>query len=160
MNELIVSLSDFVKTDIIEVKTYKYKGDIGCNFDIFVSFKAVKISDNEIYVSGNIKGSVYLECSRCLCIYEHPLEIVVNANMYVINRQIDIGEEVRQLLVLEMPMKPICSKDCLGICRICGKHNKEIDSCSCDSGNDEFIKERWEKLLEYEQTLNKTNRRK
>ncbi|GHT59224.1 hypothetical protein AGMMS50222_03440 [Endomicrobiia bacterium] len=147
MRELIISLSDFLKTDAIEVKKHKYTGNIDCKSDIFVSFRAVKISNGEIYVSGRIKGFVYLECSRCLRICSHPLEISIGTNMNIKNGYVDIGEEIRQLLLLEMPMKPVCSSDCIGICKICGKHNKKNGSCLCADKDDELVKERWKALV-------------
>jgi uncharacterized protein len=148
MNKLILSLSDFLKTDTIEIKTYDYKeGDIGCKSDIFVSFKAVKISDDKIYINGKIKGSLCLECSYCISVYRHPLEIAIDVYMDVINGQINVGEEVRQLLLLEMPIKPLCSNDC-GIFKICGEHNKKNDFCYCnDDVNAGLIRERLKELL-------------
>jgi uncharacterized protein len=154
MKELIVDLSDFLKTDTIEVKLYKYVGDVSFKTDVTVSFKAVKISDDKIYVNGKIKGFVNLECSRCLRVYNHPLEIPIDTDMDIIDDYADVGEEVRQLLLLEMPMKPVCSDTCLGICKICGKHNERDDSCFCTEKDDELIKERWKELL------NNDNRRK
>ncbi|GHT37426.1 hypothetical protein AGMMS49593_04420 [Endomicrobiia bacterium] len=147
MKELIIGLSDFLKTDAIEVKKYKYTGNMDCKSDIFVSFRAVKISYGEIYVSGKIKGFVYLECSRCLRICSHPLEIPISASMDIKSGYVDIGEEIRQLLLLEMPMKPVCGSDCIGICKICGKHNKKNDSCLCADKDDELVKERWKALV-------------
>lgn len=147
MNGLILSLSDFLKTNAVEIRTDEYKVNIGCKSDIYVSFRAVKISDDKIYVNGKIKGLVYLECSRCLFVYGHSMEIVIDIVVDVVNGYFNVGEEVRQLLVLEIPMKPVCSRDCLGICKACGKHNKKNGLCSCDDGDGEFIRERWKELL-------------
>ncbi|OEG69264.1 hypothetical protein ATZ36_10550 [Candidatus Endomicrobiellum trichonymphae] len=154
MNKLILSLSDFLKTDTVEIKTYDYKGDIGCKSDISVSFKAVKISDDKIYISGKIKGSLYLECSCCLSVYKHPVEIAIDACMDILNGQINAGEEVRQLMLIEMPMKPLCSRDCR-VFKICSEHNKKDDFYYCDDdANAGLIRERLKELL------NKNVRRK
>jgi uncharacterized metal-binding protein YceD (DUF177 family) len=155
MRELTVSLIDFLKTDIIEVKNYKYEGDIGVKAQIVISFRAFLKSSKKsiyIYINGIIKGFVKLECSRCLDLYEHRIEIPININIKNINikterGQIDVGEEIRQLLLLEMPMKPVCSEGCFGICKACGRHNKKNDSCNCCDGFDESVKERWKELL-------------
>ncbi|MDR0800031.1 MAG: hypothetical protein LBN01_00655 [Endomicrobium sp.] len=147
MKELILSLSDFLKTDAVEIRTDKYEVNIGCKSDICVSFKAVKISSDKIYVNGKIEGLVYLECSRCLFAYGHSIEVAIDIVVDIINGHFNIGEELRQLLVVEMPMKPVCSRDCLGICKVCGRHNKRNDSCSCDDGSGEFMRERWTELL-------------
>jgi hypothetical protein len=148
VNKLILRLSDFLKTDIVEIKTYGYKGDIGCKSDIFVSFKAVKISDDKMYISGEIKGSLCLECSYCLSIYRHPVKIVIDVCMDILNGQINIGEEVRQLLLLEMPIKPLCSKDC-DIFKIFGEHNKKSIFCysAADDANIGLIREKLKELL-------------
>jgi hypothetical protein len=50
MRELILSLSDFLKTDTVEVKEHKYTANIGLNFDIFVSFRALKSSEENQYM--------------------------------------------------------------------------------------------------------------
>jgi uncharacterized protein len=147
MRELIVSLSDFLKTDTIEVKDHKYEGDIEVKADIVVSFRALKSSEESIYVNGTIKGFVDLECSLCLNSYKHQIEIPINSNIETENGQIDVGEEIRQLLLLEMPMKAVCSEDCLGICKVCGRYNKKNDSCNCCDNVEESIKEIWMELL-------------
>jgi uncharacterized protein len=151
MRELTVRLSDFLKTDTIEVKNHKYKGDIGVKSQIGISFRALKFSKKSIYINGTIKGFVELGCSRCLDPYEHQMEISINTDIEAENGQIDVGEEIRQLLLLEMPMKPVCSEDCFGICKVCGRHNKKNDFCDCCAGFDESVKERWKELLNNKQ---------
>jgi uncharacterized protein len=160
MYELILSLSDFLETDAFEEKTYKYKGDVGCKSDITVSFKAVKMYNDKVYISGKIKGFLYLECSRCLSFYAQPVHIDINTELDIIDEKIDVGEELRQLLILEMPMKPVCSKDCLGICKICGRYNKKNNSCFCNDLNDDFIKERWEEMLNIGGSKNAKSKKK
>ena len=75
------------------------------------------------------------------------MEIPINVDMVVKEGCVDVNEEVRQLILLEMPSKPVCSSDCLGICKICGRRNKKDDSCSCVDEYDNCIKERWKELL-------------
>jgi uncharacterized protein len=147
MKELIIHLSDFLKKDTIEIKECKYTNDIGYQTNIYVSFVAVKVSDSKVYVKGKLVGFIEQECSLCLQPYGHPLEIPINVDMYVREACVDVNEEVRQLILLEMPLKPICSSDCLGICKICGRRNKKDDSCSCVDEYDNCIKERWKELL-------------
>lgn len=56
--------------------------------------------------------------------------------------RIDLGEEVRQSIILALPMKPVCREDCLGLCSHCGRNlNKE--KCGC---KEEEIDERLAKL--------------
>ena len=44
--------------------------------------------------------------------------------------QIDLNELVREQFYLALPMKPLCSEDCKGICPQCGT-NRNITPCDC-----------------------------
>ena len=149
MKQLIISLSDFIKSDIVEKQAGKFEGDIGFSSDIAVCFKATKISDDKVYVSGAVDGFVNLECARCLSVYRHPVELYIESDMDFLSGEVDMCEEIRQRIVLEIPSKPLCDQDCLGICQKCGKHNREGDSCSCVvEENEDFAKHRWENLFD------------
>jgi uncharacterized protein len=148
MEKLIIRLSDFFLKGNVEVKNYKYTKDIGYQTNINVSFKAIKISNfNKIYVKGEVIGFIEQECSLCLEPYSHPIKIPISIDMDVKECYVDIGEEIRQLMLLEVPLRPICDPDCLGICKVCGRHNKKEDSCSCIDENDNFAKDIWRELL-------------
>lgn len=43
---------------------------------------------------------------------------------------IDLGPTLRDELLLALPMKPICSESCLGICATCGS-NRNLTQCAC-----------------------------
>ncbi|MDR1941498.1 MAG: DUF177 domain-containing protein [Endomicrobium sp.] len=148
MKQLIISLSDFIKEDAVEREVDRFEGDIGCLCEVSVCIRAVKISDSKACISGSVSGFLFLNCSRCLAQYRHPIDIKFSSDMDFFGAIIDVSEEVRQLLVLEMPMKPLCSPACAGICPICGKRNKEDDSCSCQNADKENLtKERWKELF-------------
>ena len=55
---------------------------------------------------------------------------------------VDMTDQIRQVLALAMPMKPICSEDCRGLCPQCGANLNE-ETCDCRSDE---IDERWEGL--------------
>jgi uncharacterized protein len=62
---------------------------------------------------------------------------------------IDIGEDVRQTLLLSVPLKRICREECKGLCPHCGKNLNE-STCGCtDTGPDG----RWDKLKELQNNL-------
>ena len=44
--------------------------------------------------------------------------------------EIDISETIRESLQLVLPMKPVCSPDCKGLCAHCGC-DLNIEQCSC-----------------------------
>ena len=44
--------------------------------------------------------------------------------------EVDLTEPVRQSVLLEIPMKPLCRPDCAGLCPHCGKNRNE-GPCDC-----------------------------
>ncbi|MDR1695128.1 MAG: DUF177 domain-containing protein [Endomicrobium sp.] len=148
MKQLTISASDFLNSDTIERRIERFEGDIGYPSNIAVWLNVSKVSDDKIYVSGAVEGYIEIECSRCLSVYRHPVEIDIESDMDLSSGETDMGEEIRQLIVLEIPSKPLCSPDCPGICPVCGKHNKENDKCGCSQKQDEdFAKQRWKNLF-------------
>jgi uncharacterized protein len=134
MENFIFRVSDFLKTNTIEIVNEKFNLDLGYKHSILVFLKVNKMSDDSLYVSGTLKGSISLECSRCLFVYEHPIDIKIEKEMTFLNDIVDIGDELRQTLILELPMIPLCKTDCQGIPYV-------------EASNSEFLKERWNSLL-------------
>ena len=57
---------------------------------------------------------------------------------------LDLSEVVRQSVIADQPMKPLCSTDCRGLCQVCGV-NLNIDDCQC---SDSQVDPRWGALAE------------
>ncbi|MFC1693522.1 DUF177 domain-containing protein [Candidatus Latescibacterota bacterium] len=57
-------------------------------------------------------------------------------------RTVDITDLVRDALMLSLPVKPVCSEDCKGLCPVCGYNINEGD-CGCRS---EIHDSRWHGL--------------
>ncbi|MEX0601727.1 MAG: DUF177 domain-containing protein [Bacteroidota bacterium] len=55
---------------------------------------------------------------------------------------LDLGEDVRQYLLLALPIKMLCRDDCLGLCPVCGT-NRNRNVCQCSA---EEIDSRWSGL--------------
>jgi uncharacterized protein len=56
--------------------------------------------------------------------------------------QLDLLPLVRDALLLELPLAPLCRDDCLGLCPVCGA-DRNVDPCGCpDPGGDP----RWQAL--------------
>lgn len=116
---------------------------------------------NQLICRGKVKTSAQLECSRCLAIYDQPiisnLDFVVDFgenpqefkseedNYFIADPFagfFEIDNLVREIVILALPLKPLCSEDCKGLCPICGTDlNKS--QCSCVKKE---VDPRWEKL--------------
>jgi uncharacterized protein len=109
-----------------------------------------------IYVDGIVQASVRLDCMRCLRSFIATLTFPLREEFYpVINvtsgapvagphdddafaidshHQVDLREPIRQALVLALPMKPLHSEGCVGLCPHCGK---DLNDGPCDCPTDE-----------------------
>jgi uncharacterized protein len=111
--------------------------------------------DGEAYrVTGRVVTRLQLECGRCL----DPFEIAVDnpfelryvpepapaaegeerevteddlTTAYYKEDSLDLGELMHEQFVLALPMKPLCSERCKGLCVHCGTNlNKETCACA------------------------------
>lgn len=95
-----------------------------------------------IALEGYLKASYIGECYRCLCMTGKTLEIKIKedfagsehegqADMYSIERKVlDIDKAFYDNIVLNLPMKHLCSKQCKGLCGRCGANLNE-KQCGC-----------------------------
>ncbi len=119
-------------------------------------------TDRGILVSGKISTRVDILCSRCLTHIEYPLDLDIEEEYFPTidvssgtplplpeddgfpigaNHILDLGEVVRQYILLATPMKPLCRDECQGLCPQCGE-NLNYGPCSCKPPVDQ----RWVKL--------------
>lgn len=93
------------------------------------------------------------ECSRCLTRYECPLTAHFSVEFRPLGEEapedgaeerevqtftgqwVELTEVIRQSLILDMPMKPLCREDCLGLCPECGADLNQ-GRCHCPRAHD------------------------
>lgn len=105
-------------------------------------FRATRTSEG-ILIQGNFSTEIDMECVRCLDSYTQPIHThtdelfyyppsLAPAGEFVVGEDgfIDLGPLVRELVLLEVPMQPICKTDCKGLCPECG-HNLNEGPCEC-----------------------------
>jgi len=88
--------------------------------------------DNFIIADTRIQAQFGYVCARCLEELSSTQERSYKFD-FEINPQmeyIDLGEEIRQEIILANPARVLCSKDCKGICPECGA-NLNIEKCKC-----------------------------
>jgi uncharacterized protein len=89
---------------------------------------------NALTVDLNINGVISADCSRCL----NEFEWVFNKDLrltYPLETSdvfIDLSPDIREEIILEYPIKPLCKVNCQGLCLKCGK-NKNEGGCNCGS---------------------------
>mgnify|MGYP001082175055 CR=1 FL=1 len=110
----------------------------------------IKKIGEEIFVKGKITTRLSFVCSRCLAPFEYPIDskfdlVFIPEELNIAKEQleeedikkffysscrIDIEELVLEQLNLAFPAKPLCSKDCQGLCPVCGRVVKNGE-CAC-----------------------------
>ncbi len=61
------------------------------------------------------------------------------------DRVLDLSEAVRQDILLNLPMQPLCKADCRGLCPTCGKNRNEGE-CGCEIESLTPTEDRWAPL--------------
>ena len=109
-----------------------------------------------IVVRGTLTAAWNAACSRCLepvageisvhvdeLFETHPLE----GETYKLDEDvIDLEPMVRDALLLELPLAPLCADDCAGLCATCGV-NRNVTHCECAT---QEIDPRWAALRSLE----------
>ena len=96
-----------------------------------------------------LEGTVRAVAHTCCCDCLEPAQVALKGDfdvtfarnpdpedpdLYPIEgHQIDIAPMAQEALLLEMPMRVMCSESCKGICPVCGQ-NRNIAPCTCQEG--------------------------
>ena len=117
----------------------------------------VESASNGYRIYGDIRFKKLESCDRCLNTYEHKkkilLDVILSNNNELINNTdiilfkdsedfIDLGPVIHDLILLDNPLKRLCTNKCKGLCSNCGTDlNKSL--CKCVKSNNDH---RWDKL--------------
>ncbi len=118
---------------------------------------------SQILLTSEIRATGQFVCDRCLSPFSadlapgyamvyvsegtdtshlDPTEVqVIPAGFHVI----DISDDVRQTLLLSIPLKLLCKEACRGLCTECGT-NLNNETCSCSHAE---VDPRWEALKDF-----------
>ena len=105
--------------------------DLECLSPLAIKAKITRVEDT-ILANVQIQGRYSFSCARCLETLESNLSQEFDFD-YSIEKgleSIDLGEDIRQEIILSSPTRILCNDDCKGICPQCGVNlNKE--ECKC-----------------------------
>lgn len=136
-----------------------------CSFNgpVKGTVSAVREYDH-LRMSGSVGIPVELTCSRCLVSYETAIESAFTIffrkgstsadlmeeeeveldeqdliSAFYSGDEIDIAHEIEEQIVMDIPLKPLCSETCKGLCSTCGTDlNRGSCSCEHDDFNNKF----------------------
>jgi uncharacterized protein len=124
-----------------------------------VSFKGLLTNVNGmLHLTGRMDFEYKVPCFRCLKDVEDHIEVRINENFvnskdkdeeldaYVYTGNfLELDKAIEDNIILNLPMKKLCSQDCKGLCRICGADLNE-KQCGCV---EDSINPQMEKLRDY-----------
>ncbi len=116
-----------------------------------ISHLSINKVSTEIAITGRLKAEMELQCSRCLKEFRQDLDIPVNVVYHPVEEvpgerhaltgdeldlgfyqgdELDLQELLKEQILLNKQMKPLCSERCKGICPKCGK-DLNSGQCGC-----------------------------
>lgn len=138
--------------------------------EVKVGLHLQKETDTVFFVYGKMLTDWNLICSRCLKIFSQKINIefkreyklgepeikaddefkdeVVNT-VFFTGEEIDITDDIRQDLLLAIPLKTLCKDECRGICSQCGQ---DLNFYKCNCVQEKFDS-RWEALTSIKKRL-------
>ncbi|HZT76990.1 MAG TPA: DUF177 domain-containing protein [Vicinamibacterales bacterium] len=124
---------------------YRIAEPVSLAFDIYKD-------KEQFHLVGDVKTTLELPCSRCLEPFRWPVDSHFDlryqphtentgegereveeddlTTAFYRNEEIDLGQLMEEQFYLALPMKPLCSEDCKGLCPQCGK-NLNRETCDC-----------------------------
>ncbi len=114
-----------------------------------VILRIINLGKRKLELEGKAKLTLKIPCDRCLDLVEVPLEFEIirtvdlsekdepsveiqSEQPYVSGYNLDVDQLVCDELILNLPMKILCSENCKGICNRCGT-NLNHETCDCDT---------------------------
>jgi len=98
-----------------------------------------------VSVTGTVTASWTGGCRRCLAPASGVLELQVrelyteegdgDETYLLVDDEVDLEPLVRDAVLLELPLAPLCRPDCLGLCPTCGANRNE-EACGCEAPRD------------------------
>jgi len=102
-------------------------------YDLFA-----QIQGHALLVTGKLRMPVSLRCGRCLKMFERSLVV----DQFVVHQElagndfVDLTDNIREDILLQLPQRALCRENCRGLCPRCGVDlNKTTCQCKPSEGN-------------------------
>lgn len=127
-----------------ETDVYRIVAPVSLVFDVHKD-------KDKFHLVGRVKTTLELPCSRCLEPFtidvDEPFDLQYHPHTqntgegereieaddldtaFYENDEIDLGQLMQERFYLALPMKPLCSDDCKGLCPHCGTN---LNKATCD----------------------------
>jgi uncharacterized protein len=103
-----------------------------------------KAETDTITVTGSLAVNLEFDCAKCLKAFEERLVLPVcetftqqtrvaqkNEDIHLVTEdRVDITPYLHELLIVNLPLAPVCQENCKGLCPRCG-NDRNISNCEC-----------------------------
>jgi len=119
----------------------------------------VNRAGSQVFIKGKFDAIVKLNCSRWLELSEYRFTAEFTSDFrpyseipasvgdieltpdelditWYQNNELDLIEQVRENILINLPMQPLCNENCRGLCVQCGT-NLNTGTCQCKNEDDE-----------------------
>jgi len=155
---MLISLSEIMTTKDnvvqinapIELERFDYQGN---SYEFAhkepVELTITNLGNRKVMIEGSTNISLTLFCSRCLKELTYPMDIQfqketdfnlseeervegLDETNYIIGYNLDVDTLIYDEILIDFPMRLLCSEDCKGLCKNCGTNLNE-KTCDCDT---------------------------
>lgn len=148
---LYLSLSDIRAAHVLEVEKKFDAGKLLGAPPAMVSFNhavtakvTAKMTEPTVLVVGQVDTTVTQICGRCLEKFDKRITGAFQQIFNLDLDEIDVTQDVRETVLIDLPIRPVCKDNCRGLCPVCGI-NRNNATCRCA---EEKTDPRWSKLKE------------
>jgi uncharacterized protein len=150
------------ETPLVEIPLGEFSKDLSIRGNL------VRRDKDFFIIHLEAKALARVPCRRCLATCEislelgrmiyvkrepHPREEEDSDDEYLVigldEKEVDIEGALRELILLDFPVYPLCNADCRGLCPQCGQNlNERVCGCSAEK-----IDPRWDALRELRERM-------
>lgn len=119
-------------------------GEIRVNGDLRVEMEGIcdRCAEAATYSVENRFDLIYVPSKEAASAGEEEIDQAGIEVGYYDGNGLELNDVLREVVVLALPMRVVCSEDCKGICPVCGENRNQRD-CGC---RPEVADDRWSKL--------------
>jgi uncharacterized protein len=154
---MLYNVAQLLKETVGSTRTYKIDETVLIDSGTTPIYPQGQLSlmrtDKGVWVSSEVEVREWVLCSRCLKGFSNPLSFIIQEEYlptvdvttgqtlrvperaegsFTIDPRhvLDLREALRQYVITNRPIKPLCYEECLGLCPGCGADRNQVP-CSC-----------------------------
>lgn len=142
---MLINVSNLAPYNSMPVSLKGERVDIpkdGASAEVYFDGSLLNDGKGAYVLDGEVKAVLSLNCDLCLEPFDTDIAFTVNEVFCneknsekefwsFSDKTIDLKPALIADILLNMPMKAVCSDECKGLCPICG-HNLNKGECGCD----------------------------